>query len=125
MIPILVGIGSSTEVDYVQTNKSHPFRTLLGKSCILKEPWYIYGWASFDNDKEVGSYQLREFDDTSNRHVLSKEKLDTNTQITVTDVYQSDSLFINAVRLHLSVANFPHTVHLRIDNVDQFCNIQT
>lgn len=125
IVPILVGIGSSIEVDYVQAGKSHPFRTLVGEKCNLRKQWFIYGWASFDNAQEIGSYQLRELNNTSNRHILSKEKLAINTQITVTDVYQSDSLFINEVRLHLSVANFPHTVHFEIENVEQFCSTQT
>jgi hypothetical protein len=125
IIPILIGIGTSTEVDYVQASKSHPFRVLVGKKCDLNRQWFVYGWASFDNAKEIGSYQLRELDNTSNRHILLKEKLATNTLITVTDVYQSNSLFINEVRLHLSVANFPHVVHFKIDNIEQFCSTQT
>jgi hypothetical protein len=121
-IPILIGIGSSIEVDYVQAGKLHPFRTLVGQKCSIKKTWYVYGWAAFDNAKEIGSYQLREVDSTSSRHILLKEKLATNTQITVTDVYLSDSLFINEARLHLAVANFPHTVHFKIDNIKQFCS---
>ncbi|MPW27866.1 hypothetical protein F9L16_02510 [Agarivorans sp. B2Z047] len=120
-IPTLIGIGSSIEVEYVQAGNSHPFRSLVGEECNLRKSWYVYGWASFDNTKEIGSYQLREIDSTSSRYILSKEKLATNTQITVKDVYLSDSLFMNEVRLHLAVENYPHTVHLNIGNIKEFC----
>ncbi|WP_221076346.1 hypothetical protein [Agarivorans aestuarii] len=123
-IPTLIGIGSSIEVEYVQAGNSHPFRALVGEECNLRKSWYVYGWASFDNIKEIGSYQLREIDSTSSRYILSREKLATNTQITVTDVYLADSLFMNEVRLHLAVENYPHTVHFKIADVNQFCRTQ-
>ncbi len=121
LFSLALGIALNTEVSYVSIARNHPHASLLGVNCILQGSWYVHGWRSFDNPKEIGSYELTKSSLKINRYVHEVFKLEPNSQIMVADVKVADSIFLDRTELEIEISNFQHRADINIEHANEVC----